>query len=159
MFDSFDEHNDELMDLLSSYNCFRVLKENNFKNIIVELSHQELIQKPKYIINCFGMAFRHHLLKKFPNDSNIYDFYEEEMPTHTKVLKKLFLDEMNERQKLVSDFLKGYIKSFDKIEFKLFLRFVVGSDNIPVEINVVFCKQTIRAPRSRVCINQEFIES
>ena len=159
MFDSFDEHNDELMDLLSSYNCFRVLKENNFKNIIVELSHQELIQKPKYIINCFGMVFRHHLLKKSPNVSNIYDFYKEEMPTHTKVLKKLFLDEMNERQKLVSDFLKRYIKSFDKIEFKLFLRFVVGSDNVPVEINVMFCKQTIRAPRSRVCINQEFIES
>ena len=57
MFDSFDEHNEELMDLLSSWNCFRVLKENDFKNIIVKLAHQELIQNPKYIINCFGMIF------------------------------------------------------------------------------------------------------
>ena len=55
IFDSFDEQNEELMDLLSSYNCFRVPKENDFKNIIVELAHQELIQESKYIINCFGM--------------------------------------------------------------------------------------------------------
>ena len=31
---------------------------------------------------------------------------------------------------------------------------MVGSNDIPVAVNVVFCKQTIRAPRSRVCINQ-----
>ena len=55
MFDSFDEHNKELMHLLSPYNCFRVPKENDLKNIIVELAHQELIQESKYIINCFGM--------------------------------------------------------------------------------------------------------
>ena len=120
MFDSFDEHNEELMDLLSSYNCFRVPKENNFKNIIVELAHQELIQKPKYIINCFGMIFGEHLLKKFPNVSTIYDFYKEKMPTPTKVVKKLlFSDELNERQKQVSDFLKKYIKSLDKKDLKL----------------------------------------
>ena len=57
MFDSFDEHNEELMDLLSSYNCLRVPKENDFKNIIVKLAHQELIQNPKYVINCFSMIF------------------------------------------------------------------------------------------------------
>ena len=31
---------------------------------------------------------------------------------------------------------------------------MVGSNDVPVAINVVFCKQTIRALRSRVCINQ-----
>ena len=53
MFNSFDEHNEELMDLLSSYNCFRVPKENDFKNIIVEFAHQELIQKPKFFLWSF----------------------------------------------------------------------------------------------------------
>ena len=53
MFDSFDEHSEELMDLLSSYNCFREPKENDFKNIIVEFAHQELIQKPKYFLWSF----------------------------------------------------------------------------------------------------------
>ena len=77
IFDSFDEQNEELMDLLSSYNCFRVPKENDFKNIIVELAHEELIQKPKNIINCFGMTFCYHLLKKFPNVNCVFDFYKE----------------------------------------------------------------------------------
>ena len=65
------------------------------------------------------------------------------MSTFTKIVKKLlFSDKLNERQKQVSDFLKKYIKSLDKKDLKLFLRFVVGSDNMPVEKNVVFCKQT-----------------
>ena len=58
------------------------------------------------------------------------------------------------RQKQVSELLKKYITSFDKKGLKLFLHFVVDSGNMPVAINIVFCKQTIRAPRSRVCINQ-----
>ena len=41
MYDSFDEHNKEWMDLLSSYDCFRVPKENDFEIIFVELAHQE----------------------------------------------------------------------------------------------------------------------
>ena len=45
------------------------------------------------------------------------------------------------------------MKSLDKKDLKLFLRFMVGSDNMPVAINV-FCKQTIYVPISRVCINQ-----
>ena len=48
--------------------------------------------------------------------------------------------------------MKKHIKSLDNKYLKLL--FVVGSNDIPVAINVVFCKQTIRAPRSRVCINQ-----
>ena len=50
------------------------------------------------------------------------------------------------------DLLKKHIKSLDSKYLKLL--FVVGSNDIPVAINVVFCKQTIRALRSRVCINQ-----
>ena len=50
MFDSLNKHNKDLMDLLSSYNYFRVPNENDFKNVTVELVHQEFIQKPKYII-------------------------------------------------------------------------------------------------------------
>ena len=160
IFDSFDEHNAELMDLQNPYNCFRVPNENGFKNIIVELAHQGLTQKPKYNINCFGMIFYDHLLKNFPNVASALEFFKEKSPTSTKVVRKLvFSDELNDRQKQASDFLKKCIKSLDKKDLKLLLHFVVGSDNNPVEINV-FCKQTVRAPRSRVCINQlEFDES
>ena len=45
------------------------------------------------------------------------------------------------------------MKSLDKKDLKLFLRFMVDSDNMPVAINV-FCKHTIYAPISRLCINQ-----
>ena len=142
------------MDLQNPYNCFRVPNENGFKNIIVELAHQGLTRKPKYSINCIGMIFCDHLLKNFPNVTSALDFFKEKSPTSAKVVKKLvFSDELNDRQKQASDLLKKCIKSLDKKDLKLLLHFVVGTDNNPVEINV-FCKQTVRAPRSRVCINQ-----
>ena len=99
--------------------------------------------------------FCDHLLKKFQNVNSVFDFYKKKSLTSTKVVKKwIFSDELNERQKQVSELLKKYITSFDKKGLKLFLHFVVDSGNMPVAINIVFCKQTIRAPRSRVCINQ-----
>ena len=86
------------------------------------------------------MIFCDHLLKKFPNVNSIFGFYKEKSPTSTKVVKKIiFSDGLNERQKQVSCFLTKYIKSLNKKDLKLFLRFVVGSDNMPVAINVVFC--------------------
>ena len=78
------------------------------------------------------------LLKKFPNVNSVFGSYKEKSPTSTKVVKKLiFSDDLNERQKQVSGFLKKYIKSLDKKDLKLFLRFVVGSDNMPVAINAL----------------------
>ena len=135
MFDSFHEHNKELMDLLSSYNCFRVPKENYFKNIIVELGVDPRVE---VYYQLFWHDSLRSLLKKFQNVNNVFGFYKEISPTSTKVVKKLiFSDELNERQKQVSEFLKKYIKSLDKKDLKLFLRFLVGSDNMPVAINAL----------------------
>ena len=81
------------------------------------------------------------LLKKFPNVNSVFGSYKEKSPTSTKVVKKLiFSDDLNERQKQVSGFLKKYIKSLDKKDLRLFLRFVVGSDNMPVAINALQIK-------------------
>ena len=49
--DSFEENN---QDFLSSFKCFRMHSKENIVEIINELAHQELIQKPRYIVNCWA---------------------------------------------------------------------------------------------------------
>ena len=45
---------DELLDFLGNYKTYKKPSKQNIKQIIFELAHQELIQKPKYIAQCWS---------------------------------------------------------------------------------------------------------
>lgn len=44
-----DVNDEDLLDLLSSYKCYRLPTQESIESILEELAHQELVQKPKYI--------------------------------------------------------------------------------------------------------------
>lgn len=48
----FDKENKDIIEFLSSLKCFKIPSKENSQEIIHELSHKELIQQPKYIVNC-----------------------------------------------------------------------------------------------------------
>ena len=58
MLNEFVDGDSELLDILSMYNCFRNPSPGNLRSILVEIAHQGLIQKPKYIHICFLEVFR-----------------------------------------------------------------------------------------------------
>ena len=45
------EPNDDVSDLLTSFKCFKAPSKNNIEAIIIKLTHQELVQRPRYVIN------------------------------------------------------------------------------------------------------------
>ena len=45
-----DTNDDEVLEVLSSYKCYKNPTKENVKLIITQLSHQELVQNPKYLI-------------------------------------------------------------------------------------------------------------
>ena len=45
---------DEVLELLSCYKCYRTPTAENIQSIFSELAHQELIQKPKYVVHCWS---------------------------------------------------------------------------------------------------------
>ena len=47
--DNSDSQDPDPMDFLSSYKCFRLPTCKTIRTIIVELAHQELIQRPRYV--------------------------------------------------------------------------------------------------------------
>ncbi len=56
--DSFDKDDTDVIEFLSSLKCFKLPSQENIQEIIRELAHQELIQKPRYIVNCWAPILR-----------------------------------------------------------------------------------------------------
>ena len=44
-----DSHDQDTKDFLTSYKCFRVANIENINEIIFQLAHPEIAQKPRYI--------------------------------------------------------------------------------------------------------------
>ena len=50
MLQNFEEGNAELLELLSLYNCYKKPTKENLSIVLHELAHQEIVQKPRYIL-------------------------------------------------------------------------------------------------------------
>ena len=50
----FDPSDDDLLELLSTFKCYKSPTKTNILTIVHELAHQELVQKPRYIVDCLA---------------------------------------------------------------------------------------------------------
>ena len=50
-------NDDELIDFLSSFKCYRNPTEQNIGEIILEIAHQETVQKPRFVANFWSPHF------------------------------------------------------------------------------------------------------
>ena len=70
--------------MLSSYNCYRIPKKENLKEILLEVAHQKLIQKPRYVTNCFSSVFTRsteRLKGPFNSVEQLLHYYEQRLPS------------------------------------------------------------------------------
>eukprot|EP00794_Sanderia_malayensis_P012616 gene12616-13905_t len=51
--DDFESADEDVLDFLSSYKCYKHVTKQNITEVVHQLAHQELIQRPKYITNCW----------------------------------------------------------------------------------------------------------
>lgn len=122
--------NDDLLDVLGSYNCYRKPNEENIEDILCQLAHQELIQRPRYVSNCWA-AILQPLKSRLPfqNMESILQFYEELKPTAKKVVQILDASPQNEAQRNAFAHLVRYVKSLGG-NVSAFLQFTTGGDVI-----------------------------
>ena len=155
MLQDFKENDEDLMDLLSAYKCYRNPNAGNIREILVELSHQELIQKPRYISNCFARVFRNYNLPvEFRSVEGLKEFYTKRIPSSKKIIKVLTCEPSNDQERCIFDHLTRYLKSLNSADLQKFLQFVTGGDIMPIDnITVTFSsEQQPRAPRARTCV-------
>lgn len=122
------DNDDDLLDFLGNYKCFKSANKGNIKAIISELAHQELIQRPRYIAQCWAEPLSVLKTKApFKSPQDISAFYEEKRPTAKKVIKAILANPANEAERQSLDFLKKFIRSLDVKSLESFLKFTTGS--------------------------------
>ena len=129
-----DPEDDEVLDFLSSYKCFRKPTKENFQGILEELAHQELIQKPRYVANAWSSKLQS--LKRqseFQDLNSLSDMYAEKTPSPRRIIKLLDADPKTKSERTCLDFLKKFIKSLDDKSLGGFLQFLTGSDIVSTE--------------------------
>ena len=89
----FDPTDDDLLEFLSSLRCYKSPTLDNIKTLMNELSFQEIVQKPRYIVDCLSPVLA--ALRVFPPFQTLNDleqFYVAKKPSPEKVIKLLSAD-------------------------------------------------------------------
>ena len=111
-----------------------------------------------YVANSFCQMFKAVTNHPFGSKDNLIEFYKKRELRNKTVIRELKAstsDTMNDVKRNVISPLHRYIKSLNRQDLTLFLRFVTGTDIMPEnEIVVAFITCPPRAPRSQPSIPQ-----
>jgi hypothetical protein len=141
---------DEICDILGSHDCLKLPTAENITGLLKEIAHKEIVQEPKFIIECWKPVLQTVQISK----SDLDDIYERKMPTVRKVLQHLkFPPDMDFVQQTTANHLKRFVRSLDKQLLEAFMRFSTGSNILGEEINVEFNKMNGfgRRPTAQTC--------
>ena len=146
---------DELLDFLGNYKTYKKSSKENIRQIIFELAHQaELIQKPKYIAQCWSAIVEElRQLQQFTSPESITELYAMKIPTAKKVVKTITCQPTDAAERQCPEFLQKFIRSLDSAALGTFLKYVTGSDIMPENIEVSFTSMDgfARRPIAHTC--------
>jgi hypothetical protein len=146
---------EDVTDLLTSYNCRRVVRKDTMPKIIEELAHQEIIQRPKYVANAWSPIVNElKRFKEFETVDSLVSLYEAKKPTQKKVCKLLTSNPATDAQRECFSHLKRFVKSLDDNLVSVFLQYATGSNIIAVDsIEVAFSEESgkTRRPVAHTC--------
>lgn len=150
------EPDDEnLIELLSTFYCKRAVTESTILKTVTELAHQELIQRPQYVTECWRPILT-ALTRSFPTVESLICFFSQLIPTTSKVVSTIDCQPTNDGERDALKYLKRYIKGLDSKMLATFLRFVTGSDLMLFqswEINFTQLDGCARRPVAHTCTN------
>lgn len=147
--------NSDLMELLSSYRCYRIPNEENIQSIFCQLAHQELIQRPRYVSDCWSPILQSlKAYDHFQSAENLYAFYEEKKPTPKKVVKILHASPINDAERNIFEHLKRFVKSLEG-NVLAFLQFTTGASVLlqgtQIEVSFTQLDGLSRRPIAHTC--------
>ena len=136
----FNATDEDVLEFLSMWKCYKVPTQENIESIIFELAHKELVQRPRYVVNCWLpilKSLQHDPAFQTPEAAT--EVYERKHPSAKKINKLFRADISNDAERQSMDHLKRYVKSLEGKALERFLHFVTGSNVISCGfINIVF---------------------
>lgn len=151
--DDLDENDEDLQEFLCSYDCKKLPNKENIRQIINEVAHQELIQRPEYVANCWREVIS-PLRAYFITPESLDQFYERLVPNTSKVVNSLQAECKSDAERECLKYLKKYIRGLEHSKLTKFLKFVTGSelmifDRIEVTFNQL--EKAGRRPVAHTC--------
>lgn len=151
-----DPSNDEdVLEFLSSYKCYKVPTKDNLKKIILELAHQEIIQKPRYVADCWSQVFkdnnRYHTIK---SQADLQQLSVKSAVSAKKVVGLLQTNPATDAERASFQHLKRFVKSLESKDLGILLKLMTGSDVIcvnSIEVSYVALAGLSRRPTFRTC--------
>ena len=144
---------EDLKEFLCNFDCRRVVGPDNVRDIIIELAHKELIQKPKYVSDCWSDILA-KLKVYFPTIKDLVAFYKSHEPTNAKVVDMLQAEITNDGEREAFNHLKKYVRGLEKSKLSAFLKFVTASDIIitdKIQVSFSTISGAARRPISHTC--------
>lgn len=118
-FDSVE--NEDILEILDTLECKWSPSKENIKQLVLDIAHKEIIQKPMFVIDSWKS-----ILKDLLTADELKTIYDNKKASSRNIFRILKFSEENS----VSSYLKKFIReSSDDILEKL-LRFATGSDMI-----------------------------
>jgi hypothetical protein len=151
-FQSVDK--EDILDVMDQYEAKKMVSADNVEQVIREIAHKELIQKPMFVADCF-----HKVLSTTPLvGEDMAEMYANLEPTPRKVMNSLqFPEAMSQEETVLSSYVKRLVREMeDRHYLELFLRFCTGSGimtkkNIFVRFTCSGASTNVRSPTSHTC--------
>ncbi|CAH3036081.1 unnamed protein product, partial [Pocillopora meandrina] len=138
----------------NNYDCRIMVNSENIIQVIEEIAHKELLQKPQYIADCWKDIVS-TLLPSFPDFAAISKRYELLIPSTSKILSCLEANPESDGERDGLKFLKRYIKGLDTPQkLSKFVRFISGSELMlfdAVQVNFTNLSGLGRRPIAHTC--------
>ena len=121
---------DDLMDVLEQHGSKRIPKFDNVVALIAEIAHKELIQEPRFIVDCWSSVFAQNKSTTMTLQE-LQLLYTEMKPNAKKVVKMLqFSDSLTVSENEVKNHLCRFVRELEYDMIEKFLRFCTGADMI-----------------------------
>ena len=112
----------EFTDFLGTFKCRKVVTTKNLSQVILEISKQELVQKPHLMISSL-QAFVQQLKQypQFQTISSVEGFYDSLKPTTKRVLSCLNSNPQSEGERDAFKFLQRFVRGLEMPKLLQFL--------------------------------------
>lgn len=118
---------DEVLEFLSAFDCKRNVTHSNLVEVMREVAHKEIVQKPQYVSDCWQPILA-HLKIYFPDVISLHQLYSSIIPSNVKVVALLKASPATAAETETLAHLKRFIRGLDKAKLTTFLRFTTASD-------------------------------
>ena len=146
---------EDVLEFLSSYKCFKVPTKDNIKKIIIELAHQEIIQKPCYEADCWNQVFKYNTsYHSIKSEADLQQLYVKSAVSAKIVVGLLQTNPATDAERASFQHMKRFIKSLECKDLGILLTLMTGSDVISVisiEVSYVALAGFLRRPTFRSC--------